>query len=117
VRSANKWDDPPLWPFDPFGFAEDARLGGPARHVLAALAARARDDGTVRGGDWVSQLIGKDRRAVYRAVDELERCSRLRVRRHRASGKANDYRLIPYEPARGYTPGKGVPKRDTPHEH
>jgi hypothetical protein len=99
VKSASKWDEPPLWVIDPFGFAEDPRLSGSARHLLAAIAARAHVDGTVRGGDWVAQLIGKDRKAVYRAVEELEENNRLRVRRYRTPGKANDYRLLPFTPS------------------
>jgi Bifunctional DNA primase/polymerase, N-terminal/Primase C terminal 1 (PriCT-1) len=113
VKSANKWDEPPLWLVDPFRFAEDPNLSGPARHVLAVFAARAQVDGTVRGGDWVAELIGKDRRAVYRAVDELEQSKRLRVKRYRSPGKANDYKLLPFEPLTPCTTGKGVPKHDT----
>jgi Bifunctional DNA primase/polymerase, N-terminal len=45
VKSANRWDEPPLWLVYPFRFAEDPRLAGTARHVLTVFASRAQVDG------------------------------------------------------------------------
>ena len=48
AKSASSSPDPPLWLVDPVRFAEDPKLDGKARHVLATLAARARRVEVVR---------------------------------------------------------------------
>jgi hypothetical protein len=113
VNSASKWDVPPLWLVDPVRFAEDPQLDGKSRHVLSTLAARARHDGHVRGGEWLREVTGWDRKTIYRVVGALEEAHRIEVRRGRSKGKANDYKLLPFEPTASNS-GKGVPDRDYP---
>lgn len=95
AKSASSWPDPPLWLVDPIRFAEDPRPDGKSRHVLTTLAARARHDGHVRGGDWRREVTGWDRKTIYRAIETLEDADRIRVHRGRKLGRANDYELLP----------------------
>ena len=112
AKSASSWPDPPLWLVDPVRFAEDPKLDAKARHVLATLAARARHDGHVRGGDWLREVTGWDRKTIYRVIETLEDADRIQVRRGRSQGRANDYELLPLSPPLPLRTGKGVPVRD-----
>jgi hypothetical protein len=59
--------------------------------VLLALYRHASDDGSVRGGEWLSQKTGLHRNCVSKAIRELENLAFLGVRR--APKTANLYKL------------------------
>jgi hypothetical protein len=93
ARSVSRMDAGPDWLTDPLRYAEDSRLSAAARHVLVTLALRARDDGAVFGGEWVSQVTGVSRNTITKASKELERHGRVRIQRR--PRKANVYTLLP----------------------
>ena len=72
---------PPPWVTDPLRFAEDPRLDAKARHVLRVLALRARDDGSVRGGEWLAEATAMHRNSVSSAIADLEQIDLVTVTR------------------------------------
>jgi hypothetical protein len=82
----------PPWVEDPLRFAEDDRLDRTEAHLLLALALRARDDGTVRTGNWLNDVTRTHRNTRSNAVKALERHRRIRVQR--ARGKASVVTLL-----------------------
>jgi DNA-binding IclR family transcriptional regulator len=78
---------------DPLRYAEDPRLDSKTRHVLRLLAARAKHDGTVRGGEWIAEAVALGRNSVSRAIAELEVLGFLDA--SRKPRQANLYTLRP----------------------
>lgn len=84
----------PPWALDAAGFA--VGLGLPLtpteRHVLIQLCRRAKDDGTVIGGEWVERETGHSRKTIYTALQSL--LSLGVVRRGGKLGRTNTYRIV-----------------------
>lgn len=91
ARSVTRMEGPPAWITDPLRFAEDPRLDAKARHVLRVLAGRARDDGTVWGGEWIAEATAMHRNSVSAAVTALEGVGLLSA--SRKPRQASVYRL------------------------
>jgi biotin operon repressor len=81
------------WVLDPWSLIRDEGLSHRARLVLFALCRVAHDDGTARGGEWLSTWTGLSRQRITEAVRELEEKGLIKVNRQRR--KANIYMLIP----------------------
>lgn len=93
ARSVSRMHGGPDWVIDPVRYAEDSRLSSTARLLLITLSLRAREDGTVFGGEWLAQVTGASRNTITKASQELERHQRVRVTRR--GRMANVYTLLP----------------------
>jgi hypothetical protein len=98
ARSASSYDAPPLWATKPFACARDPRLRLRARHLLAALATYANDEGKCWPGiRRLSEDTGMAKNTVERARDELVTAGRIVVERRRR--RSNLYRLVSLQEA------------------
>src|SRR5215218_5962761 len=95
VKSCSQMEGAPLWVVDPWVLMRDERLSTNARLVLNALCRGAKDDGTVRGGEWLADWTQLHRNSVSSAVKEIRHAGLLEVvEQPRQVGRANVYRLL-----------------------
>jgi hypothetical protein len=92
VKSCSTMSGAAPWVLDPWPLIRDERLSTSARFVLDALCRCASDDGTVRGGEWISIWTGLSRRSITTAVAELEKAGLLAVKREQR--KPNIYTIV-----------------------
>jgi Primase C terminal 1 (PriCT-1)/Bifunctional DNA primase/polymerase, N-terminal len=108
VKSCSKMEGAPPWVIDPWSLMRDERLSTNARLVLDALCRAAKDDGTVRGGEWLADWTQLHRNSVSSAIKDIRRAGLLEVvEQPRQVGRANLYRLL----ARSTELGNGRPSQ------
>jgi Bifunctional DNA primase/polymerase, N-terminal len=99
ARAASRWRSPPLWITDPASYCcTDPRLSLSARMALYGLVHHANEQGMCHPGiRRQAELAGASTRTVLKALSELERHGRIKIKR-RPGRQGNLYTLLDYVP-------------------